>query len=144
MDVPGSLSSHHICPFTSKNNNTPHNEKLAPTQSVLVSSLLVLHHGEPMCRAYNLGFTSSTHQHWMSGGSQVSLGYNYLKTNMAMRFPEVRARAAAAAADAQERQVLLELHSAQCIQYNAINTVHSAAKHPNAPTAWLPDCRAVA
>ena len=38
---------------------------------------------------------------------QVSLGYSYLKNNMAMRFPEVRARAAAAQAEAQERQVCL-------------------------------------
>ena len=36
---------------------------------------------------------------------QVSLGYNYLKNNMAMRFPEVRARAATAEAEAQDRQV---------------------------------------
>ena len=39
--------------------------------------------------------------------AQVSLGYNYLKNNMSMRFPEVRARAAAAQAEAQERQVCL-------------------------------------
>lgn len=38
---------------------------------------------------------------------QVSLGYSYLKNNMSMRFPEVRARAAAAQAEAQERQVRL-------------------------------------
>ena len=36
---------------------------------------------------------------------QVALGFNYLKHNMAMRFPEVRDRAAAAEAEAQERQV---------------------------------------
>lgn len=36
---------------------------------------------------------------------QVALGFNYLKHNMAMRFPEVQARAAAAEAEAQERQV---------------------------------------
>ena len=39
--------------------------------------------------------------------AQVSLGYSYLKNNMSMRFPEVRARAAAAQAEAQERQVCL-------------------------------------
>lgn len=39
-----------------------------------------------------------------SSYKQVALGFNYLKHNMAMRFPEVRARAAAAEAEARERQ----------------------------------------
>ncbi|KAA6425451.1 MAG: UV-stimulated scaffold A protein [Trebouxia sp. A1-2] len=39
-----------------------------------------------------------------SSYKQVALGFNYLKHNMAMRFPEVRARAAAADAEACERQ----------------------------------------
>ena len=45
---------------------------------------------------------------------QVALGFNYLKNNMAMRFPEVRARAAAAEAEQQERQV----HHGPFLYYN--------------------------